>query len=111
MSIEFDLHTLFHARPVRRVVLFYLKSYGATWRNSKARIEVFESSSNDGQPPILLNSTELSGYHSRSTSEMHLMELVLSEQQSTTNEGRTLVVQSTLSKGETFKIMGLALCH
>ena len=111
MSMEFELRSLGQGQPISRVVVFYLKSYGATWKDSKARIEVFTSSTEEKEHALFLNSTDLSGYHSRSTSEMHLMELVLGKQFGQSNENRSLVLQATLVSGQTFKIMGLALCR
>jgi hypothetical protein len=124
MNLDFPIH---HG-PIATVVIYYLQSYGTTWKDSRARIEIFQSrqqsqvvTEEENQQWDLLVKTELVGMHSRPTSEMYLKEIDLGITAATTtteddprgitNNRGTLRVQATLVDGQTFKIMGLALCH
>jgi hypothetical protein len=126
-----------HHSPLRTVVIFYLKSYGPNWENSRALFELFASSA---PPPLsssngdlmtnessvdwrLMTQTELIGHHGRRTSEMYVHELFFDARRDSGNESSdkiadpavmdviTLRLQVTLVGGRTFKVMGLAFCH
>ena len=81
------------------VTLFYMKSYGENWENSKIAVTV----TLDGKE---IARDELVGIHDKETSETYTHRIELPVSSSTTNAQVTL--QHT--GGLTFKIMGLAIC-
>jgi hypothetical protein len=126
-----------HHGPLRTLVIFYLKSYGPNWENSRALFELFASSATLAQSSSnvdlmtnersldwrLITQTEVIGHHRRRTSEMYVQELSFDTRGDSGNEisdkgadhpvmdGRALRLQVTLVGGRTFKVMGLAFCH
>lgn len=91
-----DNEWVLSAQSVSRMEVFYMQSYGPQWRDSRAKVTVTNSVG------IVLNSTEVSGYHSKDTSETESAEL-------TWNETTDVTVRITMS-GQIFKLQGVVLC-
>ena len=121
MNLEFGLSV--GENPIRTVVVFYLRSYGKNWEKSAARIEVLASklASSEEQWQLLAEG-ELAGYHDKTTSEMYAEVFSLENLSGPASENEaaertteqsivTYQVRATLVDGQTFKIMGLALCQ
>jgi len=93
-------------RPIQTVSIFYLRSYGDKWQDSRASISLSAKTNGEQWMP-LGESLELLGSHSKNTSEMYSKELdflpVLA--------GGALRIVFELRSGSTFKLMGLAVCQ
>jgi hypothetical protein len=92
----------------RRLVVFYMQSYGDKWANSQMLVQVSSDHDNGDGAVVAHNLTEvvLDGFHAKNTSETRTVELDLKMMYN--NE--TLIVRMTLINGTTCKLMGLALC-
>jgi len=101
VTLEFQL-----SQDIRTVTFFTLKSYGPKWKNSKLRVTI-EGRSGDGKEWKELTSDELGGIHNKETSEVYTKAVELPTE---AKEGSSLRVRYRLESGETFKIMGLAVC-
>ena len=130
VDLEFELSDA--GGPIRTLVIFYLKSYGKNWEESTARIGMFEkqtrssSWSYDDRQWRQLAQKELNGHHDKDTSEMYA-EIFSWDNEAdhgieykskngaaglrTERNNTTYKVQAKLVRGQTFKIMGLALCQ
>ncbi|CAB9503886.1 expressed unknown protein [Seminavis robusta] len=95
-----------HSPAIRRVTLFYMKSYGPKWDGSTVRLDVMalDALSDEWKP---LSSTNFVGYHAKTTSETYADTIDLPPDFSSSK----LRLSIKLIKGETFKIMGLAACR
>ena len=94
-------------KSVGKVLVFYMKSYGIQWQDSKVRIKILTAAV-DGDSFQQVGRTHLEGDHgTRRTSEMYVEELELDAY---IPRGGTLRIYSKLTSGSTFKIMGLLLC-
>lgn len=98
MVLEFEF-----PQTIRSVTLFYMKSYGEKWHNSRLQIRAWT----DLPANNVLAERFVAGVHDKSTSEMYTEALELSPPVSI---GSILKIQTTLVGGTMFKIMGLAVC-
>ena len=104
--------------PVSTVTVFYLKSYGEKWKDSRVQVTIAISSSSSGrlldrnhEEPIVA-SVELLGSHTKNTSEMYTHELPLKESLSISrHHGEKLRAAFRLTGGTTFKLLGMAICR
>ena len=98
-------------KAISTVTFFFLKSYGPKWENSQvtvsiAKREAIQDAINDWQP--LLNTPhQLAGFHGKETSEMYTEPIALSRK---VLAGEALRITYELTGGQTFKLMGLAVC-
>jgi hypothetical protein len=88
------------SQPIRTVTFFIMKSYGPKWDNSRMQVTVQQGET------TLLNKV-LEGFHDKHTSETYTEPLQL---KNTVTPGSTFQLRMELVEGETFKIMGLAVC-
>ncbi len=107
-------------KDVNTVTIFYMKSYGEKWADSKARFTVIvddakkspnaTSDSNDGMtleaPPLLQK--DIWGVHNISYS-LSLSEKFILPQ--TVSKGQSMTMTVDLVSGSTFKIMGMMFCR
>lgn len=89
-----------------KVSFFIMKSYGEKWDNSVVSATLFKVSSGTSEPQLVGERT-MNGFHDKQTSEVYAEEVVLTEMVAPTD---TLKIQLVLKSGETFKVMGLAVC-
>ena len=101
------LNFMYPHQQLNSVTLFYMKSYGTKWENSKLRLDIFSVPSSGQELGRHLGGRDLLGSHSKNTSEMYTEEIILAE---TVQASKKIQVEATLSGGGTFKIMGLAVC-
>lgn len=96
MTFDFPLQ-----QEIHRLVLFYMKSYGERWENSKADIKVYLDNQMD-HPTFEMS---LTGAHGKQTSEVFVEEVQLPY-------GASKRLQMTVQHagGQTFKLMGFAIC-
>jgi len=96
-------------QSLSKIEIFYMKSYGKRWEGSAARIEVstLVTSKSDDADWKVLEGRSLLAYHAKNTSEMYTESIVLSPAIPT---GASLQLTYTLASGQTFKLMGLAIC-
>ncbi|KAL7581677.1 hypothetical protein ACA910_022224 [Epithemia clementina (nom. ined.)] len=119
--LEFQL-----PQAVSTLTLFYLRSYGDKWKNSRIQVSIHVLPPPHQQPQqwSQVAWTELLGTHAKNTSEMYTHELSFSAAPgaehnsfavgtSTQNQGqqRQIRVMYKLTGGDTFKLMGMALCR
>ncbi|GAX25003.1 hypothetical protein FisN_2Lh286 [Fistulifera solaris] len=97
MTFKFPLE-----QEIHRLVLFYLKSYGEMWENSKAEIEIYldEDIVDDN-----ISQISLSGVHDKRASEIYSEEIILSR-----GASKTLRLSVRHTDGKLFKLMGFAIC-
>lgn len=92
------------------VTIFYMKSYGERWENSTIKLDILSKPANESgfiSNWTTISSVRLSGYHAKNTSETYTETIKLSSDFLI----QQLRVAITLINGETFKIMGLLVCH
>jgi hypothetical protein len=101
MTMEFHFE-----RPVSTVTLFTLKSYGERWENATARvrIETQEGGKEDTEWRHAVT-RDMVGFHDKRTSEMYTEKFHLPD------AATMLRFDVRLVLGNTFKLMGIALCH
>jgi hypothetical protein len=106
----------FEGTKVTRITFFYMKSYGEQWENSTIALTVMAMT--NGSEFELLKRDELGGVHEKYTSETytHSIDLMASSSSSSSmmlRNGKVTTVQVTIQhlRGQTFKIMGLAICE
>jgi len=98
--------------PIRYVVLFYMKSYGKAWENSRIQIRLGRQRGGGRNmvPPIeIIQEHQLDGSHAKNTSEMYIERMTL--RQPLTHSDVLLRITVTLLSGTNFKIMGLLVCR
>jgi hypothetical protein len=95
------------ANNIRSVTLFFLKSYGPKWKGSTATVTIERMVQNEWVPAAAAVS-ELSGTHDLKTSENYAETVHLLK-----NEAVASAIRLTLTHtgGETFKLMGVAICQ
>uniref|UniRef100_A0A7S4AQF9 Uncharacterized protein n=1 Tax=Pseudo-nitzschia australis TaxID=44445 RepID=A0A7S4AQF9_9STRA len=96
-----------YSQKIQSVTFFFMKSYGTKWENSELEAKIWSAPSSPGQQQVLLDERYILGTHSKNTSEMYTEEIVLSER---VDAGQKFQVEFKLVGGETFKLMGLAVC-
>lgn len=101
-TITFEFKDI--ATHVKVVTIFFLRSYGEKWKDSKARFSV-TSSNNETAPLGQLNIT---GVHDMPYSLTLSEKIVLADP---VEKGQTLHLKVDLISGSSFKITGMALCE
>lgn len=101
MILEFEFQ-----QTIRSVTLFFMKSYGPNWRNSRLRFQVW-SGSNNPSSATWLDERHVLGVHDKNTSEMYTEAIALPRPVSSQNK---LMISASLTDGRRFKLMGLAVC-
>ena len=96
---------------VNILTLMVMTSYGTKWESSNIRVEAFSRKEGEGDKEYdkLGNSMEISGEHSKQTSETYVHEMQLGAAAAAV--GGDLKVDVELIGGSTFKLMGMAFCH
>lgn len=84
-----------------------MKSYGDKWANSELEAKIWSVPSKNPHDKILLEERKMLGTHNKNTSEMYTEEIILDKP---VGAGEKIQLEATLVGGETFKIMGLAVC-
>lgn len=87
-------------QPIRTVTLFIMKSYGPRWAGSRLNVAVVQ-----GETKLLTHTLE--GFHDKHTSETYAESLQLERTILPLKPFRLLM---ELVDGETFKLMGVAVC-
>jgi len=97
------LHFKDIANDVKTVTIFFMKSYGEKWKDSRAKFSV-RSSTNE---TALFAEQELSGENDvpYSLTHSHKFELV-----ATVKKGESLDLTFDLVSGSAFKVLGMMLC-
>jgi hypothetical protein len=117
-SITFEFKNL--SQRVKLINIFTMKSYGETWYGSKGRISVYVGRSNskgiDGKKLSgsaksyeLVQTIEVSGYHTDFSSQSYLQAIDLNEKFAHVGDDLQVIVE--LIDGNTFKITGVAFCN
>ncbi|CAB9497432.1 expressed unknown protein [Seminavis robusta] len=96
---------VFGGGTIRQVVVFYLKSYGERWEQSRLRIQLDRVA--QGSSKVSMLTKDLVGFHGKNTSEMYVERMVLAEP--ITQE--RLRLEARFESGKVFKIMGLLVCR
>jgi hypothetical protein len=96
MVLDFE-----YPQRIRSVTFFFMKSYGPKWEGSQVETKAL---SIDGK---VLGERRLVGEHDKKTSEMYTEEITLVEP---VTAGDKLQLEATHVGGQTFKLMGLAVC-
>mmetsp|Transcript_6732 Transcript_6732/g.7655 ORF Transcript_6732/g.7655 Transcript_6732/m.7655 type:complete len:729 (-) Transcript_6732:267-2453(-) len=96
MVLDFE-----YSQKIRSVTFFFMKSYGTKWINSELEAKIWSSNHQ------LLEERNMLGTHKKNTSEMYTEEIVFNKP---ADSGDRLQLEVKLIGGETFKIMGLAVC-
>ena len=92
---------------VRTLKVYYLKSYGEKWKDSRAR---FTFRGLQGEKTILEKTFTLEGFHDSNTSIAYQYQLDLGLNETLPAKGRVeLAIQ--LISGTSFKIVGLVICN
>ena len=103
-------------KDVKTVTLFFLRSYGEKWENSRAKFTISRGKENkdgDGGESngdggvVIVSEEEISGVHNSSYSLTLPQTFDLSE---TVFKGETINIKVDLISGSTFKIMGMMIC-
>jgi hypothetical protein len=94
---------------ITTVTFFILKSYGPKWENSQVTVNIATRTKTESSSwqPLLTSPRHLEGIHGKETSEMYTEPIVLPRAVPT---GDGLRVTYELTGGQTFKLMGLAVC-
>ena len=90
-----------YSQKIRSITFFFMRSYGTKWIDSELKAKVWSSNHQ------LLEERNMLGTHNKNTSEMYTEEIILSKP---VDAGERLQLEAKLIGGETFKIMGLAVC-
>lgn len=102
----------FEGIKLRSITIFYMKSYGKQWENSRIALTV--TTKTTGSASEVLQHDELEGIHDKQTSETytHRIDLLVSSSSLVMRNGNATTMEVTIQHigGETFKIMGLAIC-
>lgn len=107
-SIVFDFVDV--GQPIQSVTFFIMKSYGPKWQGSRLRVQTWQNKDSKNSDEIdweELNVKEMVGFHDKNTSEMYTEAIELTKP---IERGASLRVGAQLVGGNTFKLMGLAVC-
>ena len=96
-----------YSQKIQSITIFFMKSYGNRWKNSELQVKVFFVPSTNIREQILLEERNILGTHSKETSEMYTEEIILANP---VDAGGILKLEASLVGGQTFKIMGVAVC-
>mmetsp|Transcript_13775 Transcript_13775/g.38773 ORF Transcript_13775/g.38773 Transcript_13775/m.38773 type:complete len:750 (+) Transcript_13775:190-2439(+) len=96
-----------YSQKIRSITFFFMKSYGEKWANSELEAKIWSPPSSPDQEPVLPQKSRMLGTHDKSTSEVYTEEIVLSKP---VNANQKFQLEVKLVGGETFKIMGVAVC-
>jgi hypothetical protein len=91
---------------VRTLTLYYLKSYGRKWRDSRAKVTFLGS---HGNQTLVEKSFTLEGFHNSKTSISYEYQLDLNSEEALPPNSRVQVTIQMI-KGTSFKIVGLFIC-
>jgi hypothetical protein len=109
-------------QPIRRVGVFYMKSYGPKWDNSTTRLDFFtrrnpqylvsvpslqHDDNNNSTDWTSKLSMQLLGYHAKQTTETYVERIRFDEPVTVSD---SLRINMTFLDGMKFKLQGLALC-
>lgn len=92
LTLKFDLE-----QDIQTLGVFFMKSYGDKWENSTSKIVIL-----DGDTSITTH--EIQGFHDKETSEMYNEEVQFAKPL------RKFQIQFEHKAGQTFNLMGLAVC-
>ena len=96
-------------QPIRKVTIFYMKSYGAKWARSQVRVQVLRhQAQNEETDWDQLEERSIVGFHDKTTSETYTEVFDLSD--NPVDAGAGVKLRLVLMDGTTFKIMGVAFC-
>jgi len=94
------------SKDIKAMTIFYLKSYGEKWKNSRARFTI-STTTNDNREKIL-SKEDVWGVHNITASTTESIKFLLSD---TVASGGTMKVKVDLISGNTFKILGMMICR
>lgn len=106
-SMEFKNLT----QPIRSITWMIMKSYGPKWLESLVKVSAFhrQRDANDWLE-VVMDNAEMQGHHEKNTSETYSHTISLGPNQTLINIGEDLRITVKVKKGNTFKIMGMAVC-
>ena len=113
-SLQFDNI----AKDVNTVTIFFLRSYGEKWKDSRAKFAISHENSRTGNgdgrivsgapdTSRIVSEGEIEGFHNTTSSLTTLQEFQLSD---TIRKGESMSVKVDVVSGSTFKIMGIMIC-
>jgi hypothetical protein len=102
-----DFNFPHHSEPIRTVTFFILKSYGYKWKDSTVQVDV-QARERDPWQKVVTNFT-MTGFHDKKTSEMYTEKVELPTP-IPVNNGMSMRATIRLTRGSTFKLMGIAVC-
>ena len=120
LGSKFTLELKKLSQPVNVLTLMAMTSYGVKWEGSRIRVTAFFRKESGGEYEKLAEPMEISGEHSKETSETYVHEMDLvgdKDEKGTVAVAARYVVKGDLKVhveligGSTFKIMGMAFCH
>jgi hypothetical protein len=97
MTFDFPLQ-----QEIHRLVIFYMKSYGEMWENSKAELKIYLDDDTVDEHAFQFS---LGGFHDKKTSEVYVEEVDLPR-----GALRRLQMKVQHAAGKSFKLMGFAIC-
>ena len=96
-------------KEVNVVTIFFLRSYGSKWKDSRTKYTISRVTKEDTKRGInVLLEGEISGVHNDAHSLTLSQEFTLSD---TIHKGESLSIKVDLVSGRTFKIMGMMMCN
>ena len=102
-------------QPIRSYTLMIMRSYGDKWEGSKLKVEIWSKNK-------LMASDEIVGFHNKKTSETYNVKMKIGDVRFSSHEqtdvmtskeipiGSDLKIIFELVGGNTFKILGMAIC-
>jgi len=101
----------FVSKEIRTVSIYFLRSYGEKWKDSKAKFTAYRLPGEENAGAKMVSEMSIAGIHA---SEDYKYSLTMSESMrlnETINKGEILDLQIDLESGTTFKVMGMMLCN
>jgi hypothetical protein len=97
------------SQPISEIMLNVMKSYGTKWTESKIHLQVLHRRHDKAEwKPIRLTNSDVLGYHGKNTSEQYAS--VSKFRKGPVAVGSDLRLSIELVTGNTFKLMGMAVC-
>lgn len=97
-------------KDIKTVSIYFLRSYGEKWRDSKARFTISRVPI-DEEKGNVLSEFDISGFHADEDYHYSLTQSETIRLSETVAKGETLDIEVDLVGGSHFKIMGMMLCN
>ena len=101
------------SKKIRTVSIYFLRSYGEKWKDSKAKFTAYRLPAEDKNLTGAKMVSEMSivGVHASEDYKYSLTRFESMRLNETITKGETLDLQIDLESGTTFKVMGMMLCN